>query len=601
MKPKHLSQSARRILRRNLRRIPRRLPMPLALCSLLCSLALLAASCSDLTDDDGTTLPPGKYPMTFTASVDGLAATRAVTDNSWEGGEEVAIQIGNEVKKYTTASGGSLTVASDGTPFYWQNKNNVTVSAWYPYNATKPADAELKVKANQSQGNNYQASDYLEAMNAAVTFNNPALTFKHRTAKVVVTLKTGEGVTDLTDATVILVNQTGVEDGGTKVTPKKEIVNGTTTYTALLIPQQMQGKQFIKVTIGAGDAARDYFYIPTGNNDANLEAGKQYAYTITVKKSGLEVESVTASWNDNSITPGTPTEATFQVHLPGSHGQTLTVDGATQVASSDVYTIDNKSNPFSISYTITEANKAKGFLIAKGIGNGKRTISDNTCTFTYSNIRSDIWLNYTLYAEVGYYYYNDGTCSPDYTSGSSPACIGIVFKTGAGEGDNISNYTAGTFADNVIHGYVVALKNIDGERKSWGNISNVSLHTDNAKFYGYSNTQAIKNAASYDETNFWACYQAINYPTAAPISSTSGWYLPSLGEYNALWQVYSEIQSKLTDAGGTDMKINYGFYWTSSKKNSSAACVDFGAWSATGSFTSAIRTDNAYVRPVLTF
>lgn len=206
---------------------------------------------------------------------------------------------------------------------------------------------------------------------------------------------------------------------------------------------------------------------------------------------------------------------------------------------------------------------------------------------------------YTL--APGAVYYADGTRLPSAAGYTGSTPIGIVFKTGAGEGDNISNYTASTFADNVIHGYVVALKNIDGGRKSWGNISNVSLHTDNTNFYGYSNTQVIKNAAGYDEANFWACYHAVNYAPAAPASGTSGWYLPSLGEYNALWQVYGEIQSKLTAAGGTDMKISWGFYWTTSKKNSSAACVDFGAWSATGSFTNAINTDNAYVRPVLTF
>lgn len=90
-------------------------------------LALLAASCSDVTDDG--TLPDGKYPMTFTASVAGLIVTRATTDNSWTGEEVVAIQIGREVKQYVAAVGGSLTVASGSTPFYWQNTSNIAVNA----------------------------------------------------------------------------------------------------------------------------------------------------------------------------------------------------------------------------------------------------------------------------------------------------------------------------------------------------------------------------------------------------------------------------------------------------------------------------------------
>ena len=153
----------------------------------------------------------------------------------------------------------------------------------------------------------------------------------------------------------------------------------------------------------------------------------------------------------------------------------------------------------------------------------------------------------------------------------------------------------------MIHGYAVALKNTGAKRESWGNISSVTLSTDNEKFYGYSNTQAIKKAIDYSESNFRACYNAVNYTPAAPANS-SGWYLPSLGEYNALWQVYDVIRSKFTSAGGTDMQIGFGFYWTSSKKNSSAAFVDFGTWNV-GGFMGSIRTDdsNAYVRPVLTF
>ena len=58
---------------------------------------LLFSSCAP-GEESG--LSDGKYPMTFTAQVDGLTATRATSDNSWAGGEEVAIQIGGEVKKY---------------------------------------------------------------------------------------------------------------------------------------------------------------------------------------------------------------------------------------------------------------------------------------------------------------------------------------------------------------------------------------------------------------------------------------------------------------------------------------------------------------------
>ena len=272
-------------------------------------LCLVAVSCSDEGDIDNR-LPEGKYPITFAIAVEGATATRATADDNWDGGEEVAIQIGGETKKYQVASSGKLSIAGSDTPFYWQTKT-ITVNAWYPYNGTKPADEDLRVKADQSKDTDYQASDYLEAVDASVAFNNPELTFTHRTAKVAVTLVNGEGVDDVATATVTFLNQNGVEGGGKEVTPKTETESGVTTYTALLIPQQMQGKKFIKVTLGG----YDYFYPPTGENDANLQKGKLHTYKITVAKTGLTVTSSSVSpWtgdkeevdgNAQTVTPGT--------------------------------------------------------------------------------------------------------------------------------------------------------------------------------------------------------------------------------------------------------------------------------------------------------
>ena len=270
---------------------------------LAASLATTLCGCSgEITD--GNTLPAGKYPMTFTAQVDGLTATRATSDNSWTGNEEVAIQVGDAIKKYTAAPGGNLMVASDD-PFYWQNTNDITVNAWYPYSAKKPAADALKVKADQSNDTDYQASDYLETDAADVAFNNPVvLTFKHRTAKVIVTLQEGDGVTDVIGATVKFLNQTQVESG-TEVIPNTTVTPDV--YTALLIPIRIQKKQFIKVTIGMNGDARDYYYTPT---DINLEAGKQYSYTITVKKEGLVVDGISASWTDSDLGSSEATEET---------------------------------------------------------------------------------------------------------------------------------------------------------------------------------------------------------------------------------------------------------------------------------------------------
>ena len=306
---------------------------------------LMAASCSDVTDD-GTTLPPGTYPMTFTASVDGLSvpnpASRATTDNTWMGGETVAIQTGGEVKKYTAASGGNLTVASSGTPFYWQTTSETkTVSAWYlpDYSATSPTT--FAVQSDQSKtesgsaADNYRRSDFLYAPATDIPFsgrNSASLSFYHQTARVVVNIVNAEAATDASAIRSVTIGHAGnlalsgsyTPPTGAGVTagtwntssgsptmgtiiPRKLTASGTLTgggialasYAALVIPQQMKGKKFIAVTLANGNT---YYYTPTQDGDANLQSGRQHTYDITVKHGYLEVSVNTggSAWGDGS-------------------------------------------------------------------------------------------------------------------------------------------------------------------------------------------------------------------------------------------------------------------------------------------------------------
>ena len=589
----------------------------LAVTGILC---LLAASCSDVTDD-ATTLPDGMYPMTFTTSVDGLTVSRATTDNSWAGGEEVAIQIGGEVKKYAAASGGNLTVAGDGTPFYWQTTNDITVNAWYPYSETKPTAEALRVKSNQSEDNNYQASDYMEAIDATVTFNTPAaLTFKHRTAKVVVTLKTGEGVTDLTGAAVTFVNQTGVEGGGTEVTPKTEMINSVTTYSALLIPQQMQGKQFIKVTVGG----KNYYYTPKGVENGNLRAGYVSNYTITVKQNGLSVV-----WQKGEQIDDTAEKAIFKIHLAdfsapmNTTGYAVTdANGESITASSGVYTL--AGNELNISLSAAEDYRLKTFLTKVTAGICKQKVSyaadTRTYTYTFHDIRSDLFLD-GIQAEaeetstnlpspkVGDYYYADGTWS----STLAKPCIGIVFKVGAGQDDQASDY--GNLADDAIHGYVVALNDAHTAAGAWGiRETDVDGIENNGsagnKYDGYKNTTVVRQLSAYSGTDvsqptangqYWAFKVASKYAVATP-DNTSGWYLPSiqqLADINGL----SDLTSRLTAAGGAGFK--YARYWSSTEKSGyDAWYYQFGGNGADSYAKSNDGGDYlraSYVRAILTF
>lgn len=286
----------------------------------LVAATLLAAACTqdDLTDAGGTALPEGKYPMTFSTAVEGLTVTRANTaEGQWTTSDEIAVQVGSEVKKYKpTGAGASVTLqAAPGvTPFYWQKSDEKkNVSAWCcgmgTYNASLPTT--WTVQTNQST-DGYQQSDFLYAMPQELTYSNGGnsqLTFKHLPAKVVINLKAGGGITntEVKNATVRLVNQaitSGTIDAaagtvaqvsldyGNTITPQQ--LNATDGYQqsvqALVVPQQMQDKRFIEVAI---DGVKfEYYYTPTGQNDANLVSGQQYTYNITVKNGYLNVVTV---------------------------------------------------------------------------------------------------------------------------------------------------------------------------------------------------------------------------------------------------------------------------------------------------------------------
>lgn len=308
---------------------------------------LMAASCSDVTDDS-TALPPGTYPMTFTASVDGLSApnpaSRATTDNTWAGGETVAIQTGGEVKKYTAASGGRLTVAGGADPFYWQsNSETKKVTAWYygtGYDATPPDGTTWAVQSDQSKteaGNtagNYRRSDFLYAPATDIPFsgrNSASLSFYHQTARVVVNIVNAEAATDASAIRSVTIGHAGnlalsgsytppTGAGATAGTwntssgsptmgtiiPRKLTAPGTLTgggtalasYAALVIPQQMKGKKFIAVTLANGNT---YYYTPTQDGDADLQSGRQHTYDITVKHGYLEVSANTggSAWGSS--------------------------------------------------------------------------------------------------------------------------------------------------------------------------------------------------------------------------------------------------------------------------------------------------------------
>lgn len=266
--------------------------------------ALVLAAC---TGDDDAAWPEGGVPLELYAAVEGYssanAQTRATTENRWEGGEVVDLRI--KFGDMTLAS--SLDVDSDGKLITndvgctWKSPDEE--KEIYGIYRSPTASSLFSVLADQNN-EGYQDSDYMVAPKICITVTSPdkTLVFRHVTAKVVVHLKVGNGVTDdeLQRATVTFENLTctggsvntsngtagQVRPGTDHITPN-EVTPAAADYVrtvrALLPPQNMSGRKFVKIVIGG----KTFYYTPAAG-EANFFSGKMYEYRLTVTSEGIE-------------------------------------------------------------------------------------------------------------------------------------------------------------------------------------------------------------------------------------------------------------------------------------------------------------------------
>ena len=242
--------------------------------------------------------------MTLVSNKD-APLTKATVDNVWSGGEQPWVSIDNGTAvAFTALQSGTLVPL---IPLYWQDESqNITARAWHPDSWTFPID--------QSAG--LQPADFIFASTVtgitASNYSEKPLVFQHRTAKITVNLTAGTDINHLSNAAVTFygyasgnpnTNDTGngviAGSGNGWIIPQN--TNGN-TYAALLIPRDMTGIPFIKITIGGND----FFYTPTAGQAA-LQQGMSYVYNITVYMTRIEVEVangiVWTDGNEYNITP----------------------------------------------------------------------------------------------------------------------------------------------------------------------------------------------------------------------------------------------------------------------------------------------------------
>ena len=245
------------------------------------------------TQDEAGFLPEGAEgtPIVFTATglnpaATAIVGTRAPVDGNWEGVQSVAVLMDGTVKAYdvtlTTAEPTNATLTSTD-PHYWTNREDITVTAWWPYTAGETTPSAVKVKANQSTQKDFEGSDLIVADGQTVTYGSPTLRFTHRTARVTIVL------TDYTEG-LASVQLTGLSTEGDNPDIIVPYDKGSNTYIALVAPQSVAaGTAFITCTFTNGKT-----FVYKMKNATDWQVGGEYTYTVSLaaaKDLGYTIES----------------------------------------------------------------------------------------------------------------------------------------------------------------------------------------------------------------------------------------------------------------------------------------------------------------------
>ena len=287
--------------------------------SLLVVTGFLGA-CTNVAEDE---FRNNQYPMELMAEKSAMTFTRSIGEKTeWDGGETVSLYDGFSQKLYEVSQSGEMS-AKNNDPLYWYTTTEEeTLFAWYPSSETLLT--EWTVATDQTNEESYKNSDFLYAYEKMKFRSQRKLKFHHGTVKLIINVK-GDGDTvseeDLKDMvfTVSAITKGTMTEGKLQPAAGVEAIvmkpykledakeGDIYSFQLLMVPQDMSGKSFFKVTLKDG---RNFGHTP-GNGEGLLEGGHQYTYNVGVGKPGLKVtiEKDSVSWDgDDEEVEGTDKE-----------------------------------------------------------------------------------------------------------------------------------------------------------------------------------------------------------------------------------------------------------------------------------------------------
>ena len=381
---------------------------------LVATAGLLLAGCATDSDNSNTWLSDPNA-VHVSASVGSIftrsnpAASDEAGQKSFNTGDVMGVSNNGTSITYTYNKDTNDWQPGNGSYLVW-DASDLTFQCWYPA-ACKNTYSKGYIQEDQSNATEIAKSDYMKAEVTTLTEipGNRQLNvaLERKTARLILNI---QSFNDQFDASTTKVNHiriaskasTGADE--TSIINIKPLQNGEggkgTTYTALVIPGEVEGKLYFKTD----ESAETPLVVKTGT----LEAGKSYTYNLIVGKNKVTIGGVTvAEWGPDKIDGG---KAEFTPYV------TFTADAAQtfKMTTSGNYAIDKLEYSLDGNeWTAVEKDKEvefggeKGSLFLRGTNiNGTASTWDasSTITFTDKNVNvactGDIrtlldWKNYS--------------------------------------------------------------------------------------------------------------------------------------------------------------------------------------------------------------
>lgn len=285
------------------------------LAALMAAAATLFGGCEKENDNAVDNTP---VAARITSGIDGMATRAAGT--AWAADDAIGVTgmsgtVEYKNVKYVTTDGDGVFTPDGGADnnIYFQNKEDVTFTAYYPYTGTNGTAAGVITATTYPQTPEEQAKyDFLFDTATGSSANpNVQFRFKHCMSRLVLNFQPGNGISSLGDIRYSLYiiqidgtfdTTTGEAKADIHETGLRQDVPSTTpgmSSSLILFPQN---KSRVSITILMGEVQYSGtidFPASPADGTKGIEAGKCYTYNIKVNNSTLTISPATIdNWGE---------------------------------------------------------------------------------------------------------------------------------------------------------------------------------------------------------------------------------------------------------------------------------------------------------------